>query len=167
MSRKSTSFEKIKEGQYLNEALEISVNTFFQIWMNNRYPQKIDLNCHELFKDNTYTYFGKNNLQGLNICKNLYKVQNDAIKRYFPNYQKIDGQMIRQQFWEEVIPQSDEDIRKNSECNSSSSKPRFNYVLQDDKIKITLEWKYKCDFKTLINNTYAGYYDMVKLKIQL
>ena len=164
-SRKSISFEQVKEGHHLNRAVEISVDNFFQIWMNNRYPQKIDLNCHELFKNDTYTYFGQNTLKGLNIRQNLYKVQNDSLYQKFSNYQNIDGQIIRQEFWEEVIPQSDKNIRKNADCNSSSSNPRFSYSLDNGKIKINLEWKYKCDFKTLIDKTYFGYYDMKELEI--
>ena len=165
-SKKSINFEKVKEGEHLNQAVEISVDNFFQIWMSNRYPQKIDLNCHELYKDDTYTYFGESTLKGLNIRQNLYKVQNDSLNQYFPNYRNIDGQMIRQEFWEEVIPKNDKDIRKNADCNSSSSNPRFTYKLENDKIKIILDWRYKCDFKTLIDKTYFGYYDMEKLEIK-
>jgi hypothetical protein len=164
-SKKSVNFEEVKKGQHLNQAVEISVNIFFQIWMSNRYPQKIDLNCHELYKDDTYTYFGESTFKGLNIRQNLYKIKNETLKQYFPSYKNIDGQLIRNKVWDEVIPQNDQDIRKNAACNSSSSKPRFTYVLENDKIKITLEWKYKCDFKTLIDKTYLCYYDMGTLEI--
>ena len=165
-SRKTVSFDEVKEGQHLNRAVEISVNQFFQIWMNNRYPQKIDLNCHELYKDDKYVYFGEHTLKGLNIHQNIYKVQSDSLKEHFSNYLNIDGEMIRQEFWEEVIPQSDKDIRKNADCNSGSSSPIFRYELQKESIKITLDWKYKCDFKTLIDKTYLGYYDMEELEIK-
>ncbi len=165
-SRKSISFEKVKEGQQLSRGLEISVDQFLQIWMENRHLQKVDLNCYELYRDNTYTYFGEYTLMALSLRKNLYKIQNDSLNQQFPNYPNMDGQMIRQEFWEEVIPQSDKDIRKNAHCNSSSSNPKFSYELENDKIKVILEWKFRCDYITLIKKTYLGYYDMEQLEIE-
>lgn len=159
------SFDEVREGQHLNKSVEISVREFFQIWINNRYPQKFDQNCHKLYEDENYAYFGNYTLKGLSTQQNIYKVSSDSLTEHFSNYQNIDGIMIRREFWEEVIPQSDKDIRKYSECNSSSSNPEFNYELQKKKIKITLKWKYKCDFKILIDKTYIGYYDIKKLEI--
>jgi len=132
---------------------------------NNNYLQKIDLDCHELYKDDVYTYFGEHELKGFNVRQNMYKVPNDSLDKRFSNHRNIDGHLIRQEFWEEVIPQSDQDIRKNAKCNSSTSHPRYSYELQQGRIKITLLWTYKCDFKTLIDNTYLGYYDMEALEI--
>lgn len=164
-SNVAIEFEKVKNGNQLERAIEISVNYFFQIWMSNRYPSKIDLNCHELFKDSIFTYFGENSLKALSINQNLYKVNNDSLRLYFPNYANIDGEFIRQEFWERIVPTNDKKIRKTADCKSSSSNPRFKYQLVETKIKINLEWKYKCDGKTLIDKAYQSYFDMDKLEI--
>jgi len=164
-SKQLINFEKVKQGEQLENALEISVEQFFQIWMNNVYPSKIDINCNELYKDSDYTYFGENKLTFLNIEPLLYKIDSDSLNLKFGDYKKIDGQLIRQEFWEKAIPSTDKDIWLHSQCSSSSSNPKYSYNLQDSRIIITLDWKIKCDGRKLLEKTYNGYFDMSKMEI--
>lgn len=163
-SKEWISYDKVKEGQQLEKAQEITVNDFFQMWMLNKYPTKVDINCHELFKDERYTYFGKTKLKVLDVYPNLYKVQNDLLDSLFENYKKIDGQEIKREFWDLYIPQSDKDIWMNSKCTSSTSNPKYICELQKDKIFIKLHWKVKCDGRKILDKSYVGYYDMNKMK---
>jgi len=159
------SFEEVKQGEQLENAQEISVEQLFQIWMNNAYPTKVDINCRELYKDSDYTYFGENKLTFLKLEPLLYKVNSDSLNIKFSDYKNIDGQLIRNEFWEKAIPTSDKDIWKNSQCTSSSSNPRYFYTLTDSKILIRLDWKVKCDGRKILEKSYNGYYDINKKEI--
>jgi len=165
-TKNAVSFNDVKKGERLDKVEEITVEKFLQIWINNTYPVKIDINCHELNRDTNFTYFGKNNLNLFNSDPELFKVRNDLLKRHLGNYSQIDGQLIRQEFWEKIIPKEDRDIWKNTHCSSGSSRPTFTYELQAHKIKIGLLWKVKCDGKVILENNYNGYYNIEKREIE-
>lgn len=159
----SIEYNKVKEGQQLEKAKEITLNTFVQIWMSNR-KSKADTNCYELFRDDNYTYFGKNYLKLYGLTKSIYKVQNIQLDSIFKNFRNIDGQEIKFKFWDLYVPQNERDILENSNCESSSSNPKYSYELQKDKLIIHLRWKARCNGKILINKNYTGSYDTKKLK---
>ena len=162
-SKEFINYDKVKEGEQLVNAKEITVNQLFNFWMFKKYPFKIDLNCHELYRDDNYTYFGKDNLKFLNTYPNLYKVQNDSLDSQFGHYKNIDGQAIRNEFWDLCVPQSDKDIWNNIKCTSNFSNPKYSFELQNEKIFITLHWKVSCNGIQMLNKTYTGYFDMNKL----
>ena len=162
----TVNFVKVRNGKQLDKASEISVGQFLEIWVNNFYSSKIDMNCHELYKDKKFTYFGKNTHKALSLKPHLFKVNSDSLKLKLRNYTSIDGQIIRQEFWEQIVPKLDVDIRKNSECSSSTSRPTYTYKLIDHKIKIGLHWIVKCDGRKILEKDYHGYYDLNAMKIE-
>ena len=165
-TKNTVNFSEVRKGEQLDLANEITVEQFLQIWINNSHPVKVDINCKELHKDEKFTYFGKNNLKLLSLEAHLFKVNNDSLELKLGNYSKIDGQIIRQEFWEKIIPKEDLDIWKNSECTSSSSRPSYTYELKDYKIKIGLHWRIKCDGRKILEKDYLSYYDLKMMKIE-
>ncbi len=165
-SKNYINYEKVKEGQQLEKAQEIPLNTFVEIWMSNR-KSKVDTNCHELFRNDVYTYFGKNYLKLYGLTKSLYKVQNKQLDSLFKNYRNIDAQEIKFKFWELYVPQNESKIIENSNCSSSSGNPKYSYEIQKDKLIIHLRWKARCDGKKIIDKKYTGSYDTNKLKFDI
>jgi uncharacterized lipoprotein YehR (DUF1307 family) len=165
-SKEITSFEEIKIGNELESATEIALNDFFQIWMSNKQHSKLDENCYELYKDKNFTYFGKNELKGLRVKKRLYKVSNKVLSNNFENYKKVDGIAIRLKFYDEIVPQNDKTIYKESDCSSSSNHPKYSYKLLNNKIETTLKWKFRCDGKKLFENTYKSTFDLNSMKFE-
>lgn len=165
-TRNTVNFSKVRQGEQLEKASEISVEEFLEIWMNNHYPIKIDINCHELYKGEDFTYFGINEMKILNLVPHLFKVNNDSLKIMLGNYTNIDGQLIRQEFWERIVPKTDLDARKNSECSSGTSSPNYTYELIDHKIRIRLHWIIKCDGRKILDKNYSGHYDLKTMKIE-
>jgi len=53
------NFHEVKQGFKLEKAQEIEIDTLLTIWIENTHNPKIDINLNELYKDSTYTYFGK------------------------------------------------------------------------------------------------------------
>ena len=160
------TFSDVKKGEQLDKAKEITVEEFLEIWMNNSQHLKIDLNCHELYRDERYTYFGKNELKLLKIEPHLFKVRNDSLNLMLKNYNKINGEIIRQEFWEKIIPENDKNILKNKNCSFAYSKPVFKYELKGHKIKIKLHWKIKCEGIKIFEKDYYAYYNLKTMKIE-
>lgn len=165
-SKEPTSFEEVKIGNELHKATEISVNDFFQLWMKNKPNAKLDENCYELFKDENFSYFGKNELKFYKIARELYKVDNRALQQNFKNYQNVEGEVIRQAFWTQIVSENDKQIYTNANCSSSSSNPKYSYELIDNKIQVTLVWKFRCDGKKLIDKTYTSNFDLDKMEFK-
>ena len=165
-NKNTVNFSNVKKGEQLDKANEITAEQFLQMWMENEYPFKVDLNCHELFKDENYTYFGKNDLKLLKLESHLYKVRNDSLNLKLGDYNKIDGKKIQLEFWEKIIPKEDKNAWKNKECMTSYSNPVFSYELEDHKIRINLHWKVKCDGIKIFKKDYNAYYDLRTMKIE-
>lgn len=118
------TFASISEGKQVDNVMEIPVEQFLKIWMYNRYPVKIDINCHELNKDEKYTYFGRMNLR-LFRKPEIFKVNNDSLKLRLGDYSKINGQTIRQNFWKSIVPEEDRNIWETTNCSTGSSNQIF------------------------------------------
>lgn len=164
-TKNKVDFGKVRQGELLHRAAELDVDQFFQIWMRNRFPTKVDVNCHELYQDSAYTYFGKNKLTVLDIKPYLYKVHTDSLSLRFGKYRVIDGDRVRKEFWDKGIPVEDKKLRQDSTCHSGSSKPIYTYKLQGDHIFISLDWKVTCNGKKVLDKTYTGNYNMTTLTV--
>lgn len=165
-SKEPTSFAAVKIGNELHKATELSVNDFFQIWMRNKPNTKLDENCYELFKDENFTYFGKNELKSLTLKRKLYKVENRALQQNFRNYKNVDGEIIRQEFWTKIVPETDKQVYTKSDCSSSSSNPKYSYELIDNDIHVRLVWKFRCNGKKLIDKNYISSFDLDKMEFR-
>ena len=157
-------FKEVRQGYLLDKANEIELGDFLIIWIENtNFQPKVDFGLNELFKDSTYTYFGKQTFK----YQKLYKIRNNYLIRV--DYKSINGDFIRMKFLDEVIPQEDKNrvSRKMKNCTSSFTSYDYNYryVESDDQIEIQCLWKVKCDFLyNLIKKEYRANYDITKSK---
>ena len=161
-SKEPINFENVKIENELHKATKISVNDFFQIWMSNKANAKLDENVYELFKDENFTYFGKNEFKSLTIKRKLYKVENRELQLHFKNYKNVDGEVLRQEFWNKIVSETDKQIYTNSNCSSSSSNPKYSYELIDNEIHVRIVWKFRCNGKKLIDKSYTSNFDLDK-----
>jgi hypothetical protein len=49
--KKYLDFGQVRNGNYLDKAREVSLDTFATIWLLNTYPFKVDMNLNELYRD--------------------------------------------------------------------------------------------------------------------
>ena len=169
-SKKSLNFKRVVEGEQLEYAQEISVGQFLKIWMHNRLS-KIDINCREIYKDTNYVYFGKNEPKFFSLVPSLYKVNKDSLTFILGNYNKIDPQRIKNEFWEKVSNKITSDLPKGD--YSRTFNREFDYSLNSKKIMITLGLKverekglfYGYKKMLILEKNYKGYYDIDEMKI--
>jgi hypothetical protein len=174
-TRDVTTFEKVNNGQDLENVTLISFDNFFKHWVYNRKIQKIDLNVRELNKDNLFTYFGKPKL-GLTRTKwTFFKVHSDTLTERFPNYKEFYGSELRDYLWTEVIPQDEVELWNNNRmpqqnklkanCPYKKNKPIHNYSLIDKTVILTMKWEIECgELEGLKNKTYKASYDLLTQK---
>jgi len=53
-----------------------------------------------LFKDDSFTYFGKNNVKIMALKPYVYKVNSKDLDSLFPNYSEIKSEIIRRDFYD-------------------------------------------------------------------
>lgn len=165
-SKKLTTFEQVKIGKELDKVSKISLDDFFQIWIENKSKSELGESYQELFKDEFFTYFGEKELKSLNNKPRLFKIENNILSQNFKNYKKINEELIRQEFWNKIIPKIDLETEKEANCLSSSSILGHSYKLINNKIQVTLKWEYKCNEKKLIDKTYIGNYDLERMEFR-
>ncbi|SIR24128.1 hypothetical protein SAMN05421545_2879 [Pontibacter lucknowensis] len=166
-SKSTVSTNQVRKGEQLQHVTELTVEQFFQVWIANQYPVKLDINCKELYKDDAYTYFGKNYVTITSIKPRMFKVHNDSLALRFRKYQQVDGQLIRIEFWRKALAPAVADASPNTPCHYSSTSSGFKYQLHGDSIIITSNLKYKCNGKTLLQKSFKGYYDLSTMTMTL
>ncbi|WP_196115818.1 hypothetical protein [Pontibacter sp. FD36] len=166
-SKSTVSTNQVRKGEQLQHVTELTVDQFFQVWMANHYPVKLDINCKELYKDDAYTYFGKNHITIISTKPRLFKVHNDSLALRFRKYQQVDGQLIRIEFWRKVLAPVVAAESPNTPCRNSSTSSGFKYQLHGDSIIISSDLKYKCNGKTLLQKSFKGYYDLGTMTMTL
>lgn len=157
-------FKEIKQGNLLDKANEIELGYFLIVWIENTRQPKVDFNLNELYKDSTFTYFGKQTFK----YQNFYKIRNDYLIKV--DYKSINGNSIRMKFIDEVIPQEDKKkvSSKSKNCTGTFISYDFNYrfIENDDQIEVLCHWKVKCEFLfNLINKEYRANYNITKSKL--
>jgi len=166
-SRKSINFDRVKEGKSLKYATEITPKTFINLWLQNHKKKSI-YNLELLYQDTAYSYFGRYffDKKTKKQKPKLFKVNTDSLLSSFPNYQKINGEEIRNLFYKHIVPEKDKHKWKNSKCNQKSSSQKYTYkTLSPDKIEITLNWIIKCGTSVIHNANYTGIYLLKQHKI--
>jgi len=169
-SKKSLNLKKVEKGEQLEYAQEISVDQFLKIWMHNRLSM-IDINCREIYKDTNYVYFVKNKSKFPSLVPSLYKVNKDSLTFRLGDYNKIDAQRIKNEFWEKVSNKITSDLPEG-DYNRTFNK-EFDYSLNGKKILITLRLKVESEkglfygYKKMLilEKNYKGYYDIIEMKI--
>jgi hypothetical protein len=156
---------EIMNGQHLALAQAFTIEKFIAYYLEHgketdtKKYRKTTIN--ELYRDDHYTYFGRKYFYGL---IDFFKVENAALDRV--PYDELDGDTIRANFIDEIVPASDKKLVARRERNNMSLfiNPSFRYLYLSDSgyIEITYKWKVYGDFWIkIINKTYKANYDMV------
>ena len=91
--------DQIKEGKFLDQAKDASVQQFFKAWMSKRPKKALVGTYFTLREDTEYVYWGRPVLQRLFIDKRIvekfFRTATAELENQFPNYTKIDGNVVR------------------------------------------------------------------------
>jgi len=154
-SQELVKFEEVKLGLHLDKAKEIDLDTFLVIWTSKTKNPKRPTNLEELYKDSLCTYFG------IPVSKKLefYKVNNDRLK--IVDYKSIDGEDIRNNFYEKIIPLEDKDNLKKCTSRTHDIEYKYRFIESENSIEIDCHFKVLCEWviKT-INNDYKAMYNI-------
>jgi hypothetical protein len=110
-SKSPLNIEKIRNGEQLHLAQELSVDGFFQIWIRKDIPWKGNLQISEIYKDDTFVYFFEQLFRNQSVYlgdrvftkePQLFKVNALALQTKFAEYATIDGFEIRRLCAEQV-----------------------------------------------------------------
>jgi hypothetical protein len=155
----------IKNGKHLDVAKELPVDRFVQYYLevgkkvqSKKYGDYVLF--EELYKDSLFTYFGRTYTYGL---IDFIKVSNGQLPS--GSFITLDGQELRRQFINTIIPQEDKSRvnRKDKDCASTtySQDFKYKYIKETNEIEVDCYWKIKCDFLyTIINKQYKAKYNI-------
>jgi hypothetical protein len=156
-SKKYIDLGQVRNGSHLDKAKEIELDTFLTVWLENTHPFKVDMNLNELYKDSSFTYFGKQTFK----YQELLKIENEILKKV--DYKSLNGDSIKTMFYEEIIPQEDRNKSNSKKCSWLSIKIDFNYkfIESENIIEISCRYKVVCEsMVTLVKKDYHAKYDI-------
>jgi hypothetical protein len=156
-SKEFIKFDTVRPGNQLAKAKEIDIDTFLIIWLENTQHSKVDFNLNELYQDSIFTYFGKQTFNH----QNLYKIRKENLNSV--DYKSIDGDLINERFYNDIIPA--EDRNKQNQCSSASISIdyKYHYIESANTIEIECHYKVLCEFFIrIINKDYKAKYDIGK-----
>ena len=164
-----TDTAEIRKGQHLELAQYFTIEHFVAYYLEHGKTLDTKKNrlqtIEELFSDSEATYFGKTCSHAL---LEFFKVNATELSKL--NLEKLDGNKIRQQFIEQIIPQSDKDLERKREKMHSSfyNNPKFTYEYQkhNNFIVISYRWRISGDFFIrIIDKTYSAKLDLTRYKL--
>jgi hypothetical protein len=159
-SNKVVDFEKVKTGKQLNLAFDYSPEKIMDLWLEN-VQRNSPYNLKKLYEDTTFTYFGRYFFDRKTKKKKpkLFRVGTDSLLAHFPNYSDIKGWEIRNQFYKEIVPESEKSKWKNLKCNTSSSSQKYYYrTTSPDAVEIKMFWTVRCGKSIIFNKEYKATY---------
>jgi hypothetical protein len=155
--KKYVDFGQVRNGNYLDKAKEVKLDTFVTVWLENTYPFKVDMNLNELYCDTLFTYFGKQTFKS----QDLFKIKNSELRRI--DYKSLNGDSIRTNFYNEIIPTKDREKGDGKNCTTTSIKIDYEYKLieSDNLIEVRCHYKVTCEFMIrLVKADYFAKYDL-------
>jgi hypothetical protein len=155
--KKYLDFGQVKNGNYLDRAKEVKLDTFVTVWLENTYPFKVDMNLNELYSDTLFTYFGKQTFKN----QDLIKIKNSELRKI--DYKSLNGDSIRTRFYYEIIPTEDRKKSDGKNCTSTSIKIDYEYKLIESEniIEVRCHYKVTCEFMIrLVKADYFAKYDL-------
>ena len=98
----------------------------------------------------------------------FFKVSTIELSKF--NLAKLDGDTIRHQFVEQIVPQSDKEmVRRREKTHASfyyNSDFKYEYQKNNNCILITYKWKISGDFFIrIINKMYTAKLDLASYKL--
>ena len=165
----NTDTANIRNGQHLELAKDFTIEQFVAYYLEHGKTRDTKKNgletINELFSNYEFTYFGTTCSYAL---LDFFKVSTVALSRF--NLAKLDGDTIRQQFVEQIIPQSDKEmVRRREKIHGSFYyNPEFTYEYQKHSncINITFKWRISGDFFIrIVNKMYTAKLDLTSYKL--
>jgi hypothetical protein len=150
-------FGQVRNGNYLDKAKEVQLDTFVSVWLENTHPFKVDMNLNELYRDTSFTYFGKQTFKN----QELIKIKSDELKRL--DYKSLNGDSIRKKFYNEVIPTEDKNKSEKKNCTTTTINIDFKYkfIESENVIEVRCHYKVTCEFMIrLVKADYFAKYDL-------
>lgn len=85
--------EDVRQGKYWDQAVEVSVNEFFQKRMSNVISMMAGTNWKIIHESKVFVYFGRNSVdsQRRGFTRELYKCNREELANHFPQYATFDG----------------------------------------------------------------------------
>ena len=171
-TKQSLTVERVAQGHDLENIGLLSFNSFFNTWMLNRSMQKVDLNSRKVFKDRTFTYFGKPTLGFSSLKWSFFKVHSDTLSDFFPNYESFYADDLSRFLWNEVVPKDEidlwshyrtiQDFQFRAKCPFNSNRPNERYALSGLKVILTLTWDISCkELESLKNKSHQASFDLL------
>lgn len=154
-SKEFIKFDEVTLGNHLGKAREIDIDSFLIIWLDNTQYSKIDFNLHKLFQDSLYTYFGKQTFKN----QDLFKIRNERLIRL--DYHSINGDFIKERFYNDIIPIEDRNKQNNCTSASISIDYVYRYIESENSIEIYCHYKVLCEFFIrIIKKDYKAKYNI-------
>jgi len=158
--KRTFTFAEIKKGNHLDKAQEINLDTFMIYWIEKTVElPNTGSTFSEIYKDSTFTYFYKRPLK----LQKLYKIENRALE--LVDYKSINGDSIREKFYDQIIPAEDKLKETFNKCTTFSVSTDFKYKFHktENAIEISCRYKINCELLAqLMNKNYAAKYDISK-----
>lgn len=158
--KKHLDFREVRNGDHLDTAIEVSLETFVPIWLANTRPSKgATANLNQLHQDTSFTYFGKQTSKS----QDFIKVKTADLDKF--DYKSLNGDSLRMNFYDEII--SIEDKRK-TDGNSCSTKTIdidfiYRFIAVENVIEVKCHYKVNCGIMIgprLVNSNYIARYNV-------
>lgn len=146
MKQQYELYQAVEKGTRLDEVHEIDLAAFLSKWITKRTDER-GVSIYEIYSNSAFVFFS---FRG----DSIYKIKQDLLSTL--DYKAIDGPVIRNQFFDEMVPESD---RINCE-GSGSYNPKFTYSVDLEKKEITiiLHNVIRCEFIKKLDKTYKAVY---------
>lgn len=133
-----------------SEPKEINVDTFLDLWLQNTSDPR-EPRLKEFKVDSTYTYFTRK--------RSSYKIKNMLLNKI--DYKALEGDLIRNLFYTNVIPPVDREKQKHCSTASINFDYQNKFLEHDQAIEITCLYKVKCEFVIpIVKKSYVALYDL-------
>lgn len=137
--------DETRNGQDLGQAIETSVDDFFEKRMTNDSSGKPEFQrrWNILYEDGDYVYFGftqhefENRDVPIGNFDKLYRVTRQGLEAQFPRYGEIQGYHVENAYWKHIDWEKDLELRPD--CGRRNDR---QYSLRDNVIEVT--WIVSC-----------------------
>ncbi|EMM99878.1 hypothetical protein [Leptospira noguchii] len=171
------SSETVQKGKNLEKIPLVSIDEFFQLWLQNqKYPKMAGINFEKLFEDKEFQYFGKKEWNRfIPVSKwRFFKIQKEILNKEFPNYESVFKQELNGHFQNQILSNLPDwkfylDIKTKRVDKENCIDPyQYSYTLVENKIILTMKWNVEnCEeLISFKNKTYQLVYDLRKKKFE-
>lgn len=152
--------ESLSNGLNLDKVKETNLDHFISVWSENKKHLKFDTNIKLLYSDGIYSYFTKPKIGIFNPKNDFFKIQIINLD-YFPNYDSIYPEDLKDYMWNNVIPEDEKKIyqtetRKEphlsrAECTYYKNYLDHTFLFESGEIYLQSKWVTKCTSLKYLN----------------